>query len=304
MSNSKQTNLNPKTILSNIPGNTLNDTKTNTLPGILDKETYVSSKNKEYMADWTKGNNIFSHIFRVIGLIVYYIFQAIITLITSLFDFMGKTIPPAISTFNIILLHILFFLFLYTLGHLIIYGRFPSYDFLMGNTSKGGNNTKKYTENEEEDINIFKDMYDYIGNTINKILSNIFGIFGFLEPTEFIKRNEIFKGRCDDINNVTNNNYCTSNFKINNIKWNLNNNSEDYTNLPIKDKDKETINIPYIEDVSGFYIPDCNNSYYTKTGEKTNLLENKNKRECKYIIDNAVIYNETKIRNVGIGSYI
>jgi hypothetical protein len=275
------------------------------IPGVpLGEKAYLNLKQQE-LNDNFYSKNIFRDIFNVIGLIVYYIFQAIITLITSLFDFMGKTIPPAISTFNIILLHILFFLFLYTLGHLIIYGRFPSYDFLMGNTSKGGNNTKQYTENEEnEEINIIKDMYDYIGNTINKILSNIFGIFGFLEPTEFIKRNELFKGRCDDINNVTNNTYCTSNFKINNIKWNLNNNSEDYNNLPIKDKNKETINIPYIEDTSGFYIPDCKNSYYTKTGEKTNLLENKNKRECKYIIDDAEIYNEIKIKNVGIGSYI
>lgn len=278
---------------------------TSRVPGMLDKETYLNLKQIEFNDNFYS-KNIFRDIFNVIGIIVYYIFQAIITLIKSLFDFMGKTIPPAISTFNIILLHILFFLFLYTVGHLIIYGRFPSYDFIMGNTSKGGNNTKTYTEQKEEETNIIKDMYDYIGNTINKILSNIFGIFGFLEPSEFIKRNELFKGRCDDINNVTNNNYCTSNFKINNIKWNLNNNSEDYSNLPIslKNENKETIKIPYIEDISGFYIPDCKNSYYEKTGEKTNLLENKNKRECKYIIEDTEIYKDIKVRGKEIGKYI
>tara|TARA_Y100000389_G_scaffold40620_1_gene35186 strand:- start:10404 stop:11267 length:864 start_codon:yes stop_codon:yes gene_type:complete len=277
----------------------------------ISDDTFRDIQNKKFASEWVKGNNIYGYGFNIFGKIIYAIVDWIIQLFKYFFEFLGQVVPPAISTLNIILLHILFFLFLYTIYHLIMDGSFPSYDFLMGNRSKGGNRTDNYTQNKdniEDEDNIFRDTYDSISNKINMLLSNIFGIFSFLEPTEYIQRNEIREGRCDDIKNVTNDGFCTSNRILNDLRWDLNNRSEDYKNLPeeLKLKDKEQIRIPFKEDNSGFYIPNCKDSYYEKSGEKTNLLVNDDtdKMKCKYVQEDIdKIYNENRFRDVSIGSY-
>lgn len=272
----------------------------------IDSKTYINIKNNENFSNYTKGDNIFAPIIRILSSVLSFLISRMLDLIKVILTFLGKILPDLIGTFNLILAHILFWLFLYTIGHLIMYGMLPSYDFLMGQKSKGGHNTATYkTESEEEEDNVFKLFYDYIANIINKVLSNIIGIFGFFEPTEYIKREDITEGRCDDIKNVTNNNYCTSNKKIQSLIWNLDNNSEDYKKIPIKMKNKETMRIPYKEDDSGFYIPDCENSYYEKTGDKTELLKSDktNKMACKYVIEKNNIYMENKFRNTTIGSF-
>jgi hypothetical protein len=279
------------------------------IPKTLDTNFYINTQNKEYISKFIKGENIIYPLYNSFNLVVYYIFKAIIDLFEIISLFLGKTIPSFVSTFNILLVHLLFFLFLYTLGYLIMYNKFPSYDFLVGKSSNNGNNISSINKDKknENENDFFKYYYDYFGNTGNKFLSNISTIFGSFEPQEYITREKTIEGRCDEIDNVTYNNTCISSIKKENLLWNLNGQSDDYTKLPpeLKDINKEQIEIPFKKHSSGVYIPDCSHSIYSKTKKKTNLLRTINNNTCSYNITSPYIVKGIKFNDgPNIGNYL
>lgn len=178
---------------------------------------------------------------------------------------------------------------------LIIIGVLKPSDFSMNSN----NSTLSQNSNSNYSTSSNKGYFNFLSEMTAGYSLRIFGD----ENVENIKDNNksernILNGRCNDINNITSkdNLNCIKNIKIDNLKWDIDKKNEllDYNKLPdkLKNKDKESISIPFKLHDTGIYLPDCNNSYYKNTGNKTNLLENeymKNEKMlvCKLKDDNA-----------------
>lgn len=178
---------------------------------------------------------------------------------------------------------------------LIIVGVLKPSDFSMNSN----NSTLSQNSNSNYSTSSNKGYFNFLSEMTSGYSLRIFGD----EKVENIKDNNksernILNGRCNDIDNITSkdNLNCIKNIKIDNLKWEIDKKNEllDYNKLPdkLKNKDKESISIPFKLHDTGIYLPDCNNSYYKNTGNKTNLLENeymKNEKMlvCKLKDDNA-----------------
>lgn len=116
-------------------------------------------------------------------------------------------------------------------------------------------------------------------------------------PDLKIDRAELDTGRCDDVENVTSGNNCNNTKPKENIVWKLQiQKYHDYNLLPPELKEKNSdlteISIPF-KQFEGTYIPDCNASFYTATGEKTGLLRNDKKLgSCKFVKTPGVSYDK------------
>eukprot|EP00960_Hanusia_phi_P077156 768657-Hanusia_phi.AAC.8 len=147
--------------------------------------------------------------------------------------------------------------------------------------------------------------WDSILYSINSMIANMYGIFGEPTPAITIKRPVYGAGRCDEVNFIRSGTSCVDTTRIQDIIWKLDCRSTDYNKLPdsLKKKENESITIPYIED-GGYYVPDCNNSFYTNTKEPTNLLENVDRKRCRYIPVPATGYEGELLRSgIKIDSY-
>ena len=178
---------------------------------------------------------------------------------------------------------------------LIIIGVLKPSDFSINsnNSILSNNSSSNYSTSSN------KGYFNFISEMVSGYSLRIFGN----ENIDSIKDNnkserKILNGRCNDINNITSkdNLKCIKNIKINNLKWEIDKNNEslDYNKLPniLKNKDKESIIIPFKLHDTGVYLPDCKNSYYEKSKIKTNLLENENMKNenilvCKLKDENA-----------------
>lgn len=139
-------------------------------------------------------------------------------------------------------------------------------------------------------------LYNYMNYTFTSFTS----MFSGSTPPITVVRPVVNGGRCDELNNVESGNHCVNTRREGDIIWELDNRSADYNKLPnaLKKRQHESITIPIKED-SGYYIPDCTNSYYTNTREPTKLLRNIDARTCQYVPTNTLSY-EGKLRKEGL----
>ena len=118
------------------------------------------------------------------------------------------------------------------------------------------------------------------------------------------KRNLLSGGRCDGLNWITDpdsNKECLKNLPPPTIRWEFN--SEDYADLGElpeafleKNKDQQSINIPYRLVGDKFYA-DCSNMNYAD-GKKAKLFIQKNIKDnlCQYVEKSAASFNDEKRR--------
>lgn len=186
------------------------------------------------------------------------------------------------------------FLFFWTLYYLIWFGKLPPYSQLFRSFyNKNGEqinadysvyNETKPIEEEPKQKGPFESILDFYYYSINTMIASIHGIFAEPTPPIIIKRPMYSGGRCDEVNNIRDGNTCINCTKIKDIVWNLEGRSADYKKLPkeLKKTNYESITIPFKEH-NNLYVPDCDNSYYTNTKEKTGLLRNINNKTCEYV---------------------
>lgn len=275
---------------------------------------YSEQFNYNRYSDWINKTNIWKIIYGILSQLIYNTFNFLTIILDGIIT---KLLPASISTINILLVHLLFFLFIGTLGYLIIFQKLPNYgelfNSLLGKTSDKKDYERPFELNNEEYY--FEYIMNYIGRSINMFFSNIFNLFPTYELSSYIEREKTDEGRCDDIENLSNNNFCVSNKNISNIIWDFKNYGEgsDYGKLPptLRDDSKLKIKIPLEKDDFGLYYPKCDQSfYYNDNGDNilTDLFENdeNDKFACKYkVINPSIISSTVRYKNNDgiIGSY-
>lgn len=172
-------------------------------------------------------------------------------------------------------------------------------------TTYSSNNEEETKQQEPQQDTWYTNILQSFNYTVNSAAASVNQVIGEKPPPIVIDRPIVSGGRCDDINNIDNGEYCVTTTRKPDIIWNLQNRSSDYNKLPdtLKKRNYETITIPLVED-SGYYKPDCTNSYYTNTKEKTGLLENLDNKTCRYVPINTIGYEGEYIKKgIKVDSY-
>lgn len=236
---------------------------------------------------------VISGIFNYIGIILWTIFQFLSFIGIHILKLITQIIVGIIPIIYLIALYVFFTIFLLYIIGLIIQRNLigealgfssSSSSNRSSNIRSDGSNIDPYAfniNNDEEDSGWFGDMFKMGSTSTNSNLK--------------IDREELNVGRCDDMENITSsdNKNCNNINPQKDIVWKMNSAmNPDYMLLPpeMRNKDQVEISIPF-KKVEGFYTPDCEGSYYTKTGEKTGLLKNDRKLgSCKIVRKNAENY--------------
>lgn len=229
---------------------------------------------------WMVGNSLIPYTINTTGIVVDRTGNFVI-------GFLSAIAQPLDSLLKYVLWLIFFIgvtiFLLYLLG---VIDNIPELNFRTQDGSVLSVENKSYDE-----MSIWEKTVDFISSTIQQTkgeFSTSIGIEANIpKKGEYTKREDISEGRCDDIEYITEGNQCTWNKRMKNINWKYGGESEDYSKLPeeFKQRNLENITIPYKE-ISGFYYPDCDNSYYTDIGitkGKTNILKNISNNKCVYI---------------------
>ena len=235
-----------------------------------------------------------------ISQIIYYFMQAIGIALLHLSNAILKFVTAVIMSPMIYLIMLYAF---FTIFILIIIGLIIKRDLIgealgkssnkSSNIRSDGSNIDPYASFGDDDDDSEGDKGWFSGDSwfnIGPILSS--------PPDLKIDRGELDTGRCDDVENITSsdNRNCNNTNPKEDIVWKMNSAmNPDYMLLPpeLRKKDQAEISIPF-KKVEGFYTPDCSGSYYTKTGEKTGLLEDDKKLgSCKIVRKNAKNYGST-----------
>lgn len=293
-------------------------TRNNIIKGIIDKLQAFGAWLTDVFKEFLKWLKFFLAIlFKFVKWAVTKIIEILQVLFVIILKILKVLMPLILFLCKYIFFILFLFLFFWTLYYLIWFGRLPPYSELFRsfynkngeqinvNYSAYNENTSSPPDEEPKQKGPFESFIDFYYYSINMMIASIHGIFAEPTPPIIIPRPTHTGGRCDEVNNIRDGNTCVNCTKIKDIVWNLEGRSADYHKLPkeLKKPEYESITIPYKEH-NNVYIPDCDNSYYTNTKEKTGLLRNINSKTCEYVpIAGTAYVGELMRTGVRIDSY-
>jgi hypothetical protein len=249
------------------------------------------SSSPESQRFFLEKHNIILHIYLIFDLLWTKLFNILNLLI-------GLRFPEIFIVILKFLLWVVFFVGV-SIAVLALFGVPIDIPFLNmgGGSSYNEDDTPdRDTQPNRKGVNGINDIFKDVVNTFQRSLNQSLGMGMDFANYEYKEREETPDGRCNETDYITDGNKCISNKKKKDLVWKLKFMNEDYNKLPeeFKKKNLESISIPYKE-VGGVYIPDCKESYYSKTKKKTGLLtnaydSNDNSYSCVYLHKNKVVY--------------